>query len=341
MSKILKILWVYTLLAASLPAYAQDAAPATAPAPSFALPLACALGEDCWVLNYPDVGPEGGDKDTDHACLSRTYKDHKGTDFAIADEATMKKGVDVLAARDGTVMRVRDSEPDRWPTEKDLEDTKNAKRECGNAVLIDHGGGWQTMYCHMKRGSVVVKPNQRIKTGDKIGQVGLSGLTEFPHLHFGLIHQDKVIDPFTGDDVSKPCTLDAKKSLWDAKSRIVYEPLSFFDLGFDLKPPVLKTLDRARVTRSALRHDADALVFHATMLGVRRGDIIDLVILSPDGKTFAKKTIIQENSRTRQLYYLGRKVTPAAPLQTGPYVGKITVTRGDDQYARQATIAVQ
>jgi murein DD-endopeptidase MepM/ murein hydrolase activator NlpD len=339
MPKILKLFYILTAFLALQPFPAQAQSPA--PAPTFRLPLACTLGETCWVMNYPDVGPQGDKKQTDHTCLSRTYEDHKGTDFAVPDEATMKKGVDVLAARDGTVMRVRDSEPDRWPTKDDLEKTKAAKRECGNAVLIDHGDGWQTMYCHMKRASVVVQKNQAIKAGDKIGQVGLSGLTEFPHLHFGLIHKDKVVDPFTGEDVIKPCTLDSKKSLWDPSAKLVYEPLSFFDLGFDLKPPVLKELDKERVIRTALRHDADALVFHATILGARGGDIIDLVILAPDGKTFAKKTIIQENSRARQLYYLGRKVTGAAPLQTGLYVGKITVTRGDDQYARQATITIQ
>lgn len=339
MTKTLKIFYALAVFLTLSPFPAAAQAP-TSP-PTFRLPLACTLGETCWVMNYPDVGPAGDDKQTDHACLSRTYDDHKGTDFAIADEATMKRGIDVLAARDGTVMRVRDSETDRWPAQSDLEETKKAKKECGNAVLIDHGDGWQTMYCHMKRGSVVVKPNQKITAGAKLGQVGLSGLTEFPHLHFGLIHKDKVIDPFTGDDVTTPCTLDTKKSLWDKSAKLAYEPMSFFDLGFDLKPPVLKELDRQRVTRTALRHDSDALVFHTTMLGIRSGDIVDLVVLSPDGKTFAKKTIIQETTRTRQLYYIGRKASADTPLQIGPYVGKITVTRGDDQYARQTTINIQ
>ncbi len=339
MRKILNFFSLFCFLAclAVFPALAQS----PPQGPSFALPLACTLGEDCWVLNYPDVGPLGDGKQTDHACLSRTYEAHKGTDFAIRDESAMKKGVDVLAAAEGTVMRVRDSEPDRWPTKDDLEATKKAQRECGNAVLIDHGNGWQTMYCHMKRGSVVVKPNQKIKTGEKIGQVGLSGLTEFPHLHFGVIHKDKVIDPFTGDDIAAPCTLDPKQSLWNKNTKLIYEPVSFFDLGFDLKAPVLKNLDRERVARSLLRKDAAALVFHATMLGVRGGDVIDLVVLAPDGSTFAKKTIIQEQSRARQLYYLGRKATGASTLQAGPYVGKVTLTRGDDQYVRQSTITIQ
>ncbi len=339
MANTLKIFGIFAffVMAPLLQAAAQTAG---AP-PAFALPLACTLGKTCWILNYPDLGPHGDGRQTDHACMSRTYEDHKGTDFALLDEAAMKSGVDVLAARDGTVMRTRDSEIDRWPTGEDIEDIKKVRRECGNAVLIDHGGGWQTMYCHLKRGSVVVKPNQKIKTGAKIGQVGLSGLTEFPHLHFGLIHQDKVIDPFTGEDLTKPCNLDPKKSLWNEDANIIYEPLTFFGLGFDLKAPVLKDLDRRRENRTALRKDVGALVFHATMLGVRGGDIIDLSIVSPDGKDFAKKTIIQEKSRARQLYYLGRKIPDNAPLVTGTYTGKITVTRGDDQYTKQETVTVQ
>ena len=35
--------------------------------------------------------------------------------------------------------------------------TATAGRNCGNGVTLDHGDGWQTQYCHMRRGSVAVK----------------------------------------------------------------------------------------------------------------------------------------------------------------------------------------
>jgi murein DD-endopeptidase MepM/ murein hydrolase activator NlpD len=321
----------------STPAVAQEN-------PIFDLPLSCNPGTDCWILNYPDVGPDKDGTATDPACLSLTYEDHKGTDFAIADETAMNKGVDVLAAKDGTVLRVRNSEPDRWPTKDDLDKTREARRECGNAVLIDHGDGWQTMYCHMKKGSVVVKPNQKIKTGEKIGQVGLSGLTEFPHLHFGVIHKDKVINPFNGSDLTQPCGASGKP-LWNPSLVLPYEPLTFFHLGFDTKPPVLKNIDTERTDRTALRKDASALVFHAILLGVREGDTVEMTLTAPDGKNFAQKTITQEKNRARQMYYIGRKIRETAPLLPGLYVGKITVTRkgadGLQKFENQKTLTVQ
>lgn len=325
------------LLLLASPAVAQEQ-------PAFALPVACTPGTDCWVLNYPDVGPDKDGMATDPACLARTYEDHKGTDFAITDETAMKKGVAVLAAKDGTVARVRDGEADRWPTEADIEKVKADRRECGNAVLVDHGHGWQTMYCHMKKGSIVVKPNQKVRAGDKIGQVGLSGFTEFPHLHFGVIHKDKVVDPFTGKDLTSPCG-GGSSPLWSPASNLSYQPLAFFHLGFDTKPPSLKEIDRQRTSRAALRKDASALVFHAIILGAREDDVAHISITAPDGKIFAEKTITQDKNRARQMYYIGRRVRETAPLQTGSYVGKITVTRrGDDGekiFSDSRTLAVQ
>jgi len=316
----------YTLLAlwtlSGAPVLAQN----TATRPLFGLPLACTPGVDCWVLNYPDAGPDKDGAATDPACLSRTYEDHKGTDFAILDEATMKKGVDVRAALEGTIARVRDGEADRWPTPEDLEKTKAAKRECGNAVLIEHADGWQTMYCHMKKGSIVVKPGQTVKKGDKIGQLGLSGMTEFPHLHIGIIHKDKVMEPFTGTDINTPCGMKGT-SLWEPSLKLTYEPLVFFHLGFDTKPPTLEGLGREKKDRSALRKDSAALVFHTVLLGARLGDTVTLEILDPDGNIFAQSKNIQEKSRAQQMFFVGRKISQTTPLIPGSYIGKITVER--------------
>jgi murein DD-endopeptidase MepM/ murein hydrolase activator NlpD len=168
------------------------------------MPLDCTIGMDCWVLNYPDAGtPEDG-KATDPSCLSQTYEDHKGTDIALPDKAAMDRGVNALAARDGIVKIVRDGEEDHFPlSPEQLAKIKADKKECGNAVLIDHGEGWQTMYCHLKRGSIVVKPKQQVKAGEKIAQVGASGMTQFPHLHIGVIRDKDVIDPFTGKNLNE------------------------------------------------------------------------------------------------------------------------------------------
>jgi len=81
----------------------------------FGNPVDCTLGRDCWVLNYPDVGPEDDRAPTDPACNARTYDGHKGTDIAIDGKAALMRGVAVRAVRDGTVLRVRDGEDDHFP----------------------------------------------------------------------------------------------------------------------------------------------------------------------------------------------------------------------------------
>ena len=50
-----------------------------------------------------------------------------------------------------------------------------AGREAGNGVLIEHGGGWQTQYSHLRSGSVSVKPGERVEAGTPLGLIGLSG----------------------------------------------------------------------------------------------------------------------------------------------------------------------
>ncbi len=294
------------------------------------LPVACTPGKDCWVLNYPDAGPDGDDNALDPACGARTYEGHKGTDIAIADRAAMDRGVDVLAAHDGTIMRARDGEDDHFPiTKEQLDKIKADKKECGNAVLIDHGDGWQTMYCHMRRGSIAVKPQQKIRAGEKIGLVGASGMTQFPHIHIGVIHKADVIDPFTGRKLSDDCG-GKSASLFAKSAQVIYEPLAFMKAGFDVAPTSLESLDEGKAPRDAIAADAPALVFYTVMLGTRKGDKISLKIESPDGGIFSERNITEDKTVARRMLFVGRKIPKDTPLSSGVYTGKVDVLRKQD-----------
>jgi len=156
------------------------ARPSAAEDLKLSLPLACAGGVGCTVRSSLDTDPGSGAKD--YRCGGQTYQGHNGVDIRIQDMAAQKRGVMVLAAAAGTVLRVRNTAPD--VSIRAAGAPSVVGQECGNGLVISHGGGWETQYCHMAQASLVVRVGQAVKRGDALGRVGLSGMTEFPHLTF-------------------------------------------------------------------------------------------------------------------------------------------------------------
>lgn len=109
-------------------------------------------------------------------------------------------GQPVLAAADGQVVAVLNDEPEdvtlmqrageppqaylQRIVERQGEQLKRGTRGLvGNHVIIQHGGEY-SLYAHLKPGSVLVKPDDRVTRGQQIASVGSSGSSTEPHLHF-------------------------------------------------------------------------------------------------------------------------------------------------------------
>jgi len=188
-------------------------------------PIDCQIGKNCFIQNYVDLSP--GPEAADHECGPLTYDKHKGTDFRI-DYDAMIRGVKVLAAAPGVVRGVRDSMMD-IVFQKENAVYING-RECGNGVIIQHPDGSQTKYCHMRRGSIRVKLGEQVSTGQMLGLVGLSGETEFPHLHFEVLVDGAPVCPFTGRYVESGCG-DATRSLWTSQALMALPYIASGALG--------------------------------------------------------------------------------------------------------------
>ncbi len=68
-------------------------------------------------------------------------------------------------------------------------------RGYGNTVMIEHGGNVRTLYGHIRNGGIMVKVGDKVKKGQKIAEVGSTGRSTGPHLHFGVYKNDQAVNP--------------------------------------------------------------------------------------------------------------------------------------------------
>ena len=94
-------------------------------------------------------------------------------------------GKPVLAAADAVVVASRNDLTDQAPGK--LPEGLPIDEADGNFAILDMGGGAYALYAHMQRGSVRVQAGDRVRRGDQIGNVGNTGNSQAPHLHFQMM----------------------------------------------------------------------------------------------------------------------------------------------------------
>lgn len=313
------------LASACLVATGLASAPAAADAPAFGLPIDCKFGETCWIVQYPDADPGPGR--LDYMCGWLSYDGAKGTDFGIRDREAMRQGVRVLAAADGVVVGIRDGMADE--SVRDLGEGAVEGRECGNGVRIDHGGGWFSQYCHLRRDSIDVGPGDEVEAGDFLGYVGLSGNTEFPHVDFSVAKDGKPIDPFIGEGRTERCGL-GPAPLWraDVRQALTYQSAILHNAGFAPGVPETRDVREGALNGDTLPADAPALVFWIDTYWPRPGDSIAFRITGPDGAVIFDNQTTVEKRIPRNVFYAGRKRS-GGPWPAGTYVGEARLERAD------------
>ncbi|MEK3987619.1 peptidoglycan DD-metalloendopeptidase family protein [Paenibacillus sp. FSL K6-3166] len=103
--------------------------------------------------------------------ITGVLKKHNGVDMAAPE------GTDIKAAEDGVVIVA-----EWWGG-------------YGNTVIIDHGNNLWTLYPHIRNNGIKVKKGQMVKRGEKIAEVGSTGNSTGPHLHFEVRIDGKPVNP--------------------------------------------------------------------------------------------------------------------------------------------------
>lgn len=292
------------------------------------VPVDCEVGQSCFIQQYMDHDPTSEARD--YTCGTAAYDDHDGTDFRLRTTREAEQGVAVLAAADGMVTAQRDGMADVLQrTPEDL--SRISDRECGNGIVIDHGEGWETQYCHLKRGSLAVEAGDTVEAGEKIGEVGFSGAAGFPHLQLSVRQDGEPVDPFLGSEADPESCGAGAAPLWTpaALSELDYEPVRILDVGFAPGPIELQALETGTVQESVPDRGSPAIVAWGWAINLEEGDEILVVLGGPDGGELARNSVTLDSSKAQYMLFAGSR-PPATGWPPGRYTAAFSVTRAGE-----------
>jgi hypothetical protein len=172
--------------------------------------------------------------------------------------------------------------------------------------------------------------------------VGQSGKAEFPHVHFHVRHDGRVVDPFVGVEATEPCEATAA-SLWrpDLMDILKYRPFTIYNAGFAAGRPDLIRIRNGRHDDAQLRTTSPAMTVWVEAFGVREGDQVLYRIIRPDGESVHERRVTIAKKYARWFGFSGLRNAVSWPR--GLYIGEITITRpnSDGPLTRAVRIEAQ
>lgn len=241
------------------------------PPAKYIWPVEGAPFTETYISNYVDVDPID-DEASDYTGSNAVYDGHTAWDIGVGNFNEMDLGVQLYAAADGTVSAVHDGEYDRHTT-------WGSPAPTANYVKIDHGDGWQTIYWHMRRDSLQVEVGQAVEEGDFIGYMGSSGKSSGAHLHFGVRHHGRTVEP--GYD---PATY------FHDPLRYVGDAPTVYRSGITNYSPSSHTKERPSDVEVFKQISGQKTYVWARFAGLRQDDLMEFVWKKPDGSTYVTKT---------------------------------------------------
>ena len=151
-----------------------------------------------WPINKRDLRGHIGAFGSRLHPIHNRYIEHKGLDFGA------RTGDPVYATGNGEVV---------------ISEQGEAKRSYGQQIVIDHGFGYKTRYAHLNKAHV--QRGDSIKRGQLIADLGNTGISTAPHLHYEVIYRNSPVNPINYFD--KNMSAEAYKSLMNQIQEETYE----------------------------------------------------------------------------------------------------------------------
>ncbi len=291
---------------------------------AFDLPIDCEIGKTCFLQNMIDLDQKS-DGFVDTLCGDDGYNGHKGIDIRVITLDDVTKNIPILAIQDGVVKGVRNTMEDRLIT-GGRKPQYIQGRECGNGLVLDHGKGMSSQYCHMKKGSLRLKVGDRVLRGAHLGNMGLSGFSAFPHVHLSLRQNGQLIDPLSGK-IAKKASCSAEivektpfgpaltKALLESRDDII--SIGLTDRRIDFQ--ALKRTGKMPLPTL----NSNALVVWGWAINLEAGDVMRLKIYKDGVPVFMREEMPLDRRKAERFNFAGRKFS----VEKGLYKAQVEILR--------------